>query len=99
MDILREKGFKRVKYRRKHPAVADRVNSVNRMLKAADGTVRLKIDESCRHLIGSLEQTIYKKGSRDVDKDAGMEHSADALGYPVELEYPVRKILIGGVSI
>jgi phage terminase large subunit len=99
VDILREKGFKRVKYRRKHPAVADRVNSVNRMLKAADGTIRLKIDESCRHLINSLEQTIYKKGSRDVDKDAGLEHSADALGYPVELEYSIRKILIGGVSI
>jgi hypothetical protein len=99
VDILREKGFKRIKYRRKHPAVADRVNAVNRMLKAADGTVRLKIDESCRHLIKSLEQTIYKKGSRDVDKDAGLEHSADSVGYPIEMEYPVRKILIGGISI
>lgn len=99
VDILREKGFKRIKFRRKHPAVADRVNSVNRMLKAADGTVRMKIDNSCKHLINSLEQTIYKKGSRDVDKDGGTEHSADSLGYPIELEYPVRKILIGGMSI
>lgn len=99
VDILREKEFKRIKYRRKHPAVADRVNAVNRMLKAADGAIRLRIDASCKHLIKSLEQTIYKKGSRDVDKDAGNEHSADALGYPIELEYPVRKILIGGISI
>lgn len=99
VDILREKGFKRIKYRRKHPAVADRVNAVNRLLKAADGTVRLRINETLRHLINSLEQTIYKRGSRDVDKDGGTEHSADALGYPIELEYPVRKILVGGISI
>lgn len=99
VDILREKGFKKIKYRRKHPPVADRVNAVNRMLKAADGTIRLRVDESCRHLIKSLEQTIYKKGSRDVDKDGGTEHSADSLGYPIEMEYPVRKILIGGISI
>lgn len=99
IDILREKNFKRIKFRRKHPAVADRVNAVNRMLKAGDGTIRLRIDSSCRHLINSLEQTIYKKGSREVDKDAGLEHSADALGYPIELEYPVRKILVAGVSI
>lgn len=99
IDILREKGFKRIKYRKKHPMVADRVNAVNRMLRAADGTVRLKIDNSCKHLIESLEQTIYKKGSRDVDKDGGKEHSADSLGYPIEFEYPIRRVLIGGISI
>ncbi|UUZ75514.1 phage terminase large subunit [Polaromonas sp. P1(28)-13] len=71
LDILREKGFKRLKFRRKHPLVADRVNSVNRMLQTADGTVRLKIDASCKHFIGALEQTIYLKGSRDVDKRGG----------------------------
>lgn len=99
LDILRESGFKRIKYRRKHPAVADRVNAVNRMLRAADGTVRVRIDEKCKHLINALEQTIYKKGSRDVDKTAGVEHSADAAGYCIELEYPVRKIEVGGISI
>jgi hypothetical protein len=98
LDILRESGFKRIKYRRKHPLVADRVNSVNRMLRSATGTVRLRIDERCKHLISAFEQTIYKKGTRDVDKDAGVEHSADAGGYCIELEYPVRKIDIGGLS-
>jgi hypothetical protein len=98
LDILREKGFKKIKYRRKHPPVADRVNAVNRMLRAADGTVRLRIDESCKHLITAFEQTLYKPGSRDVDKDAGVEHSADAAGYCIELEYPVRRINIGGYS-
>lgn len=99
LDIMREKGFKRIKCRRKHPAVADRINAVNRMLKAANGTVRFKIDDSCKDLIGSLEQTIYKAGTREVDKKISVEHSADAAGYCIELEYPVRKVEIGGISI
>ena len=98
IDILREKGFKRVKYRRKHPFVADRVNAVNRMLKSADGAIRLYVNEKCKHFITALEQTIYKPGSRDVDKTAGIEHSADAGGYCIDLEFPVRKIAIGGHS-
>jgi hypothetical protein len=99
LDIFREKGFKRIKHRKKHPRIADRVNSVNRMLRAADGTVRFRVDRSCKTLIDSLEQTIYKKGSRDIDKSAGNEHITDALGYCIELEYPVRKVVIAGISL
>lgn len=98
LDIFRQRGFKKIKHRRKHPLIADRVNAVNRMLRAADGIVRMKIDSKCKHLITAFEQTIYKPGSRDVDKDAGVEHSADAAGYCIDLEYPVRKVQIGGAS-
>lgn len=98
LDILREKGFKRLKFRKKHPLVADRVNAVNRMLKSADGAIRLRIDARCTHFINALEQTIYKKGVRDVDKSGGTEHSADAAGYCIELEFPVKKVAIGGMS-
>jgi hypothetical protein len=99
LDIFKEKGFKRIKYRAKHPPVADRINSVNRMLKAADGTIRLYVDPACTALIESLEQTIYKPGSRDVDKDMGVEHMADALGYPVEFEFPIARPIFAGVSL
>ncbi|WP_297478375.1 terminase family protein [Ferrovum sp.] len=99
LDILREGGFKKIKYRRKNPLVVNRVNAVNRMLKTAAGTIKLRIDEKCKHLINALEQTIYKKGTKEVDKDAGVEHSADALGYPIELEYPVRKVEVVGISL
>lgn len=99
LDIFREKGFKRIKHRRKHPRIADRVNAVNRMLRDATGQIRLRVDSSCKHLIDSLEQTIYKPGTRDIDKTMGIEHSTDALGYPIELEFPVRKIDIIGVSL
>ncbi|RWJ03513.1 phage terminase large subunit [Mesorhizobium sp.] len=99
LEILRQAGFKKILYRRKHPPVADRVNSVNRLLLTADGTIRLKVDKSCKHLITALEQTIYKPGSRDVDKKAGVEHPADALGYYAEFAHPVRDRKIAGTSI
>ena len=99
LDILREGGFKKIKYRRKNPLIVDRVNAVNRLLRTASGNIRLRIDGKCKHLIDALEQTIYKKGSKEVDKDAGTEHSADALGYPIELEYPVRKVEVAGLSL
>lgn len=99
LDIFREKGFKRQRFHRKHPPVADRVNAVNRMLKSADGRIRMYVDPKCKSLISSLEQTIYKPGGREIDKDAGVEHSADALGYCVEYQFPVRKVQIAGVSI
>lgn len=99
LDIMREKGLTRIKYRRAHPPVADRVNAVNKMLKAADGTIKLRVDEGCRTLINSLEQTLYKPGCRDIDKTAGVEHITDALGYCIELEFPVRKVEVGGLSL
>lgn len=99
LDILREAGFNNIKFKRKHPAVADRVNSVNRLLQTADGQVRLKVDRNCRHFIASLEQTIYKAGTREVDKTGGTEHAADAFGYFADLEFPVRNIRILGVSL
>jgi len=99
LDILREAGFKRMRYKKQHPKVADRVNAVNRVLKSADGKIRMKIDERCKHTIKSLEQTIYKPGSREVDKSAGLEHAADALGYCIDIERPNKQITIAGMSI
>ena len=99
LDIFRESGYRRIYHRKKHPPVADRVNCVNRMLRAADGSVHLKIDSGCVHLIDSLEQTIYKEGCREVDKTMGKEHSADALGYAIEFKYPLRRIVIAGISL
>lgn len=99
LEILRDAGFKKIQFKRKHPAVQDRVNSVNRLLRTAEGEIRLKVDRKCRKFIDSLEQTIYKEGSREVDKSLGTEHAADAFGYYSDLRWPVRKVNILGVSI
>jgi hypothetical protein len=96
--ILKEMGFRRLKYRRKHPRIRDRINAVNRMLMAGDGTSRILIDHTCKNLIDSLEQTQFKPGTSDIDKRPGIEHATDAFGYPIEIEFPVRSILITGVS-
>lgn len=96
--ILRQQGFTRLKYRRKHPARRDRINAMNRLMRSGDGTSRLIIDSSCKKLIESLEQTQYKQGTSEIDKKMHIEHATDALGYGVELEFPVRDIQILGAS-
>ena len=98
-SILREKGFKFLKYRRKHPRIRDRVNSVNRMLESGDGSIRIQIGHNCKTLIKSLEQTQYKPGSNDINKSDSVEHMTDAFGYGCELEFPVRELRVLGVSI
>lgn len=98
LDIIREHGFKRIKVKRAHSAVADRINAVNRVLRTASGDVRLFINPKCKHLIESFEQTLYIAGTRDVDKALGVEHSADAAGYCIEIEFPLRKFTAAGYS-
>jgi hypothetical protein len=99
LDIFRDRGIIRLRYRRAHPAVADRVNAVNKMLRSADGQIRLRIDQSCVHLVESLEQTLYKAGTSEIDKRLGLEHITDALGYPIELQFPRRPVVIVGASV
>jgi hypothetical protein len=99
LEIFRQKGFNRIKFRRKHPLIADRVNSVNRLLLDASGKITLKVNPGCTNVVQSLEQTLYKAGSRDIDKAQSMEHITDAMGYCVELEHPVKKIVLHGHSL
>ena len=99
LDIMREKGMRKIKFRRKHPFVRDRVAAVNRQFCDANGRVSIYIDPSCEKLIESLEQTMYKEGTSDIDKAADVEHITDALGYPVEFEFPTKKIVIAGLSL
>jgi hypothetical protein len=98
LDILRQMGYRKIFYKRKHPLVADRINAVNRMFMTASGESRMFVSSNCTNLIRSLEQTIYKEGSREVNKKLGNEHMADAIGYPIEFRFPVKKVQIYGVS-
>jgi predicted RNase H-related nuclease YkuK (DUF458 family) len=69
------------------------------MLLTADGSIRMRVDSKCKHIIDSLEQTIYKEGGREIDKAMSVEHITDAAGYFIQYEYPARKIEIAGLSI
>ena len=90
LDIFRQRGYRKLIYKKKHPLVSDRVATVNGMFETSDGTIKMYVDEGCSKLIESLEQTIYKTGSREVDKSQGNEHMADALGYPIHYLYGNR---------
>lgn len=98
LDILRQMGFRKLFYKRKHDTVADRVNSVNRLLMTASGESRLFISSHCTNLIKSLEQTVYKEGTREVNKKLGTEHMTDALGYAICFRFPVQKKQYYGIS-
>jgi len=98
LDVFRDQGYNKILYPKKAPFVADRVNTVNSMLQAADGTIKLRVDEKCLKVIESLEQTIFKKGGRDIDKSAGVDHMADALGYPLHFLYGGRFMIPIGFS-
>jgi hypothetical protein len=90
LDVFRERGYRKIIFKKKHPLVSDRVATVNSMFMSADGTARMFVDESCTHLIESLEQTIYKTGTPMVDKSQGAEHMADAIGYPIHYLFGQR---------
>ena len=99
LDIFREKGFVRIKHRPSHPAIRDRVNSVNRLLKSGNGDIRLKVNETCKETINAFEKVIYRPMTNEIDKSLNIEHVLDAAGYAIEYEFPIRKVELVGISL
>jgi hypothetical protein len=72
-----------------NPAVRDRVNCVNGMLRNQAGERRLVVDAGCRELIRDLERVSW--GKDGVDKSDPMRsHLSDALGYVVAREFGMK---------
>jgi hypothetical protein len=78
-----------------NPAVKDRVNCVNAMLRNQAGVARLFIDPRCKQLIQDFERVHWKSdpsGSllSEIDKsDPARTHVSDALGYLIAKEFPI----------
>lgn len=85
--ILYNAGFN-VQVKRSHPAVKDRINSVN----SAFASNKLLIDPSCKSLRNCLNKLSYREGSNEQDKQSGLDHMPDALGYMVEYLYPIQRV-------
>ena len=83
--IIKDNGVE-VKARLKAPAIRDRMNAVNMKFKAGE----LTIDPSCKKLIKYLDQLSWEK----LRKQEAMTHLTDAVGYPVEYLYPIKKPII-----
>lgn len=90
LNILQNAGF-RVKVRSKHPAIRDRINSVNSRLLSSQQERRLFVAPNCKNAINSLERQTYKEGTSQPNKDDGFDHMNDALGYLIEFMFPIRK--------
>jgi hypothetical protein len=91
LTILQNAGFV-VKAPHSHTPVRDRINAVNARLCSTDGKRQLFVDPKCKTTIECLERQIYKEGSSQPDKDAGYDHSNDALGYMVDYMFPVSRV-------
>lgn len=89
-SILQNAGF-RVLFRPRHPKVKDRINAVNSLLLNTNKERRLFVDPKCREVIKSLSRHAYKEGTMVPDKDNGLDHMSDAIGYGVEYLFPVTK--------
>lgn len=72
-------------------AIADKVNSLNTLLKAADGTRRVFIHPRCKQLIRSLRGLCYKEGTTLPDQASDFSHICDAIAYLVCGEYKPLK--------
>jgi hypothetical protein len=78
-----------------NPAVKDRTNCVNALLKNHYGQYRLRIDPKCRQLIRDLEQVRWKTDAygnslMELDKsDPKRTHVSDALGYMIATKFPM----------
>lgn len=80
-----------------NPTIGDRVNAVNTMLAAADGTRRLFVDDiKCPELVQDLKKVKWLEDSSgnaksQLDKsDPKRTHISDALGYMIEYRFGLR---------
>jgi len=91
LSILINAGYD-VKVRTYHTPIRDRVNSVNTKLKNAANERTLFIHPKCKNTIDSLQRLTYKEGTNQVDKDSGLDHMADAVGYLIDYLFPIKVI-------
>ncbi|MEK7880788.1 MAG: terminase family protein [Deltaproteobacteria bacterium] len=99
--LLLEMGFKRQKIKRANPAVRDRVNAVNAVLRNTAGEIRLSHHPRCKRLKRDFETVEWARGTHarhgsggELDKrNFERTHATDALGYFIEYEFPLKQYM------
>jgi len=76
-----------------NPSVRNRINAMNTRLRSVDGTVRMMIDPSCKHLIEDLEAVTWNATGDDIDKKGNpmLSHLSDGLGYMIAERHPLEQ--------
>jgi phage terminase large subunit len=82
-SLLAQAGIK--VYDRRGPyAVRDKLQTLNWLIRDANGRRRLKVHPRCKDLIRDLRFLVFKEGTDDPDKsDPERSHHSDAIGYGV----------------
>jgi hypothetical protein len=94
-QILRDHGFLIIA-KKAHPSHIDRLNSLNRKLKDAEGKIGMTVDPSCIYLVKDLEQCQKdKRGGLDKTQ-ANLTHALDACSYAISHKFPIRR-MVGSV--
>lgn len=92
-SLLANAGFRDQKVPPSNPPIRERHNTVNGLLYAASGAVRLKIHPRCKTLVKGLETTVLRAGSSYLEDDSTREqHVTTALGYLCCEEFPMRRL-------
>jgi hypothetical protein len=94
--ILSRAGFNQQNVPRSNPPIRDRHNAVNAMLKNVAGDIRIKIHPRCKTLIKGLESVQLKKGASYLEEETYSQHVTTALGYLVNVEFPIVKYVASG---
>ena len=97
LSLLKKGGFV-VKAQQSNPAIEARINCINVLLLAN----RLKVHNSCRYLIKSMETQAYSKAGKPEKGRGGKDDISgpvDALGYAVHFLAPLRRWKAGGSAI
>jgi hypothetical protein len=79
-SILRKSGFT-VSSPRAPWKIRDKINAVNMGLLDAAGNRRIRINPKCKELIKSLRTLTYAPNTGLPNKNLGVDHAFDALGY------------------
>ena len=87
-QILRDHGF-HVVAKKNNPAIRDRLNALNRMLKDTNGKIKMTIEPSCTYLIKDLEQVQRTRDGKIDKSDIKLTHMLDACSYYIAYKYPI----------
>jgi len=85
--ILKNHGFD-LRVGSVNPSVKDRIAAVNSTLKKEN--MRLTVSPKCVKLINAFRKHTYKEGTRQPDKNSGLDHLLDSCGYLINHLYPLK---------
>ena len=84
------------KIRKSNPRERARINAVNSRLMSMTGDIKYQVDPTCKHTIKDFEGVKILEGSvGEIDKKADpmLSHLTDGIGYYIEREFPVVKMV------